>query len=246
MLLQALSGGPVGFGDEMGQENRQNLMQTSRADGVIVKPDTPLIPIERDYIDGALGRHAPTLGYTHTSQGGTTNAYVFAFAVTPEDRGAVQFDAHDVGLDGAMVVYDYFAHRMTLVPAGSSFHGDLEADDASFYICATPGKSGVAFLGDRDDFVGAGRMRIASITDSTNQLATTVLFANGENEITLHGHAGFDVQVSAQGGHAASPHYDSATGEFDVVISPDFQTRPVTRSAWGPAVREVHVVIRRR
>jgi len=245
ILLQALSAGPVGFGDAIGKENSQNLMQVARADGVLVKPDAPLAPVDKDYLDGALGRHGPMLGYTHTEQGGITTSYVFAFAPSPEDHDAVHFQARDVGLDGAMAVYDYFAHRLTLVPAGGTFSGELEADNASFYICATPGKSGIAFLGDRDDFVGTGRMRIVSIVDGREQLEATVLFAGGENALTLHGYAGFEPRVTALRGRAGDLHYDSATGEFEVPISPDPKAPLVSRSTWEPPVREVHVVFRR-
>ena len=245
ILLQTLSAGPVGFGDQMGQENRQNLMPAVRADGVLVKPDAPLIPLDSGYLDGALGRHAPMLGYTHTAQGGTTTAYVFAFASTPKDDGPVQFQAHDIGVDGDMAVYDYFAHKVTFVPAGDTFHGELGADDASFYISAPAGKSGIAFFGDRDDFVGTGRMRIGSLADSRSQLGATVLFARGESEVTLHGYAKFEPRVTAQGGHAGDLHYDAATGEFDVSISPDAKAPAVARTAWEPSVREVHVLLRR-
>ena len=244
-LLQTLSAGPVAIGDEMGQENKQNLMQATRTDGVIVKPDEALVPVDSDYLDGALGRHGPTLGYTHTRQNGTTTAYVFAFANTSQDHGPVQFQARDVGLEGPMAVYDYFAHRLTVVPAGGSFHGELEGDEASFYVCATPGKSGIAFWGDRDDFVGTGQMRIASIVDGPAQLGITVLFARDENNVNLHGYAAFEPRVTAQGGRAGSLHYDSATGEFDVPISPDPSSPPASRSAWEPPVRQVHVTFSR-
>jgi hypothetical protein len=245
VLLQTLSAGPVGFGDELGKESKQNLLQAARSDGVIVKPDAPLVPIDADYLEGALGRNGPTLGYTHTTQGDITTAYVFAFAQTPQDRKAVHFKAHDVGLDGPLVVYDYFARKLTLVPAGSAFNGELEGDDASFYISASPGKSGIAFLGDRDDFVGTGRMRIASVADSATQLNTTVIFAREESELTLHGYAGFTPRVTAQGGRVGSVHYNAATGEFDVPISADPNNQPVDRTAWEPPVREVHVTFSR-
>jgi hypothetical protein len=245
ILLQTLSAGPVGFGDELGKENKQNLLQAVRNDGVIVKPDAPLVPSDAAYLDGALGRKGPTLGYTRTAHGDITTAYVFAFAQTPQDRKAVHFQAHDVGLDGAMAVYDYFAHKVTLVPAGGVFNGELEADDASFYVSASLGKSGIAFLGDRDDFVGTGRMRITSIDDSPQQLEATVLFAWGENQITLHGFAGFEPQIGAQGGHAGNVQYDPATGEFDVAISPDAKAPEASRAAWEPPLKEVHVVFSR-
>lgn len=245
MLLQALSAGPVGFGDEMGQENRENLMRTARADGVIVKPDAPLIPVDRDYLDGALGRHVPMLGYTHSKEGGVTTAYVFAFAPTPQDQGPVEFQASDVGLRGKVAVYDYFAHRLTVVPAGGSFHGDLENDQASYYVLATPGRSGIAFLGDQDDFVGSGRMRISDIADSAKQLTVTVLFAQGENNVTLHGYAQFEPQVSVRSGKAEPVHYDSSTGEFNVAISPNLNTPLISQNSWQPRVRNVVVTLRK-
>jgi len=246
ILLQTLSAGPVGFGDEMGKESKENLLQAVRSDGVIVKPDAPLLPLDSDYLDGALGRNAPTLGYTRTEEGDTTAAYVFAFAATPQDRGPVHFEARDVGLRGPMAVYDYFAHKLTLVAAGGTFKGELEADDASFYVATSPGKSGIAFMGDRDNFVGTGKMRVAAIQDSPGQFEATVLFARDESEISLHGYAAYEPQVAVHGGHAANMQYDSATGEFTVTISRDASAPEVSRSTWEPPVHEVRVVFSRR
>lgn len=245
ILLQTLSAGPVGFADQIGQENPQNIMQAVRADGVIVKPDAPLVPVDGDYINGALERPGPILGHTQTKQGSTTTAYVFAFAPTPQDQGPVQFQASDIGLSGPMAVYDYFAHRVTIVPAGGSFRGDLESDQASYYVCVSPGASGIAFWGDRDDFVSSGRMRIASINDIPRQLTATVVFAQKEEGVTLHGYAPFEPQVSVRSGHAGAMHYDSTTGEFDIAVSPDSHSPLVTQTTWGPRVRDVTVIFRR-
>jgi hypothetical protein len=245
MLLQTLSAGPVGFGDGIGKESRKNLMQAARADGVLIKPDVALVPIDRDYVDGTLGRHGPTIGTTFTKENGVKTAYVFAFARTPQDRGPVRFRAQTVGLHGAMAVYDYFAHRLTVVPAGGSFQGELGSDGASYYICATPGKSGIALLGDRYKFAGMGRMRIASVDDTSRQLEGTVVFARAERQVTLHGFARFEPRVSVEGGRAGTTDYDHATGEFTVTVSPDEHAALVKRNHWEPAVREVKVVFRR-
>lgn len=245
ILLQTLSAGSVGFGDAMGQENRQNLMQATRADGVLVKPDAPLVPVDSDYLNGALGRHVPTLGYTHSEVGGVRTAYVFAFARTPQDQGPVQFRASEIGLHGPMAVYDYFAHRLTIVPAGGEFRGKLENDDASYYVCASPGKSGIAFLGDRDDFVGAGRMRISAVADTPQELSATVVFAQNENSITLHGYTPFQPRVVAEGGQAGPVRYDPATREFEVNVSPNPRAPLVSPTSWEPRVREVKVIFRR-
>src|SRR5262249_1671463 len=46
MLLATLSAGPVGVGDPVGQLSASNLLRSVRRDGVIVKPDVPLMPID--------------------------------------------------------------------------------------------------------------------------------------------------------------------------------------------------------
>lgn len=56
LLLSTLSAGMVGVGDALGTENTVNLLQTVRPDGVIVKPDAPIVPIDSMYqVDGAAG-----------------------------------------------------------------------------------------------------------------------------------------------------------------------------------------------
>ena len=44
-LLATLSGGPVGVGDPIGKEDKANIFKSVRADGVIVKPDVPCMPL---------------------------------------------------------------------------------------------------------------------------------------------------------------------------------------------------------
>ncbi len=244
ILLQTLSAGPVGFGDAIGQENRENLMQAARKDGVLIKPDAPLVPLDRDYLDAALGRHEPTLGRTYTRQNGVTTAYVFAFARTPLDRGPVRFRAAQVGLRGRMAVYDYFSRQLTVVPSGESFRGQLEKDDASYYVCAAMGKSGIAFLGDAGKFVGTGRVRIAAIRDSPTQLEATVVFAKGERAVTLHGYAGSPPEVTVKGGTADTLRYDRSNREFTVTISPRPRASLATQAVGQPPVREATVYFR--
>lgn len=245
MLLQTLSAGPVGFGDGVGQENRENLMQSAREDGALVKPDAPLVPVDSDYINEARGRHAPLLGYAYTRENGIKTAYVFAFARTPEDRGPVQFRAGDIGLHGEMGVYDYFAHRTTVVPAGGSFQGQLGNDDASYYVVAIPSRSGVALFGDKNKFAGMSRMRIAAVADTPRQLEATVIFARGEKSVTLHGYAAFKPKVEAAGGQASALQYDRANGEFEVSVSAAPGARSVSLASWEPPTRQVRVLLSR-
>ena len=53
VVLQVLSAGPVGVGDEIGTENVSNLQRVAMADGTIVKPDTPIVPNNATYLSDA-------------------------------------------------------------------------------------------------------------------------------------------------------------------------------------------------
>ena len=54
LLLANLSAGMVGIGDAIGAENRENLLCVARPDGVLVKPDEPILPVDETYLDDAL------------------------------------------------------------------------------------------------------------------------------------------------------------------------------------------------
>src|SRR5205807_7030196 len=53
LLIATLSAGMVGVGDRSGTENKENLLRAVRLDGVIIKPDTPLLPIDGMYTAGS-------------------------------------------------------------------------------------------------------------------------------------------------------------------------------------------------
>jgi hypothetical protein len=93
----------------------------------------------------------------------------------------------------------------------------------TYQIIAPVGRSGIAFLGDRDKFVSNGKQRIASLTDQPGQLAAEVLFAPTETQVTLHGYADVAPTVEVLGGHAGAVQYDAATRHFLVSITPDSQ-----------------------
>jgi hypothetical protein len=240
VLLQNLSAGVVGFGDPIGKENRTNLMRTCRSDGVIIKPDVPVVPIDRAYLNGALHIHAPVIARTYTNQDGVKTVYVFAFAPRPGDKGPVTFSAADIGLHGAMYVYNYFTGASAYVPAGQHFAGALGADNASYYVCASPGDAGIALMGQRGKFVGTGRARIPSLANLPGALMASVAFAPGEDVVTLHGFAAFKPVVTVHGGIAGAVLYNAATRHFIVRVSPSI-TAPL-RELDGSVVKEINVV----
>jgi hypothetical protein len=104
------------------------------------------------------------------------------------------------------------------------------------------GKSGIAFLGDRDKFVGTGRQRIPSLKDSPGKLTVNVVFAEGETAVTLHGYAELAPKVSVEPGRAGAVQFDAATKHFSVEVECDPRA-PVEDSAGDP-VRQAKVILK--
>ena len=80
LLLATLTAGPLGIGDRIGAVNRDNLLRAVRADGVIVKPDAPIVPLDQSFINDSRGSGGPMVAATYTDFGGMRAAYVFAYS----------------------------------------------------------------------------------------------------------------------------------------------------------------------
>jgi hypothetical protein len=240
LLLSNLSAGMVGFGDEMGKESRDNLMKAVRADGVIVKPDAPIVPTDETYIAEASGRHTPLVASTYTDHDGIRTLYVFACHALqevkkgqkrpPPEPIVKEFSFDETKSIGNAYVYDYFADQVRPLAAGDALTGSLNSDDVCYDIVAPVGKSGVAFFGDAGKFVSTGKQRIDTITDVPNQLTVHLLLAPGETTIKLHG-AGANPTVAVDGGTAGTVSFDPASTHWSVDI-----TTPPGNSAAGVKV----------
>ena len=230
LLLATLSAGMVGVGDSIGAESRANLLQSVRADGVIVKPDAPIAPIDTMYLADAHGQDTPMIASTYTDHDGLKAAYVFAYK-----RGnstAITFNASSLGLQGAVYVYNYFTGTGQVVEAGNSF-SDI-VNDASYYLVVPIGQSGIAFLGDAGKFVSLGKKRISQLTDN-GTVQATVTFAKGETSVNLFGYSPSIPAVSASQGTIEAIIYDTSSHLFKFTISPTTADQPAIISLTQPA-----------
>lgn len=209
LLLAALSGGIVGFGDALGAENARNLSHVARADGVLVKPDAPIVPTDDTVLSEAAGVAAPMVASTYSDHAGLRATYVFAYA-----RGATSQQAsYAVASDS--YVDDVFAGAGTLVRAGSSYSAVVA--DGSYYVVAPVGPSGIAFLGDAGQWISLGRQRISALSDD-GILRASVEFAAGERTLTLRGYAPMIPAATSTAGTIDRLDYDPSTGRFSVVL----------------------------
>ncbi|MCL2730004.1 MAG: carbohydrate-binding protein [Actinomycetia bacterium] len=105
LLLATLSAGPVGVGDSLGKVNAGHLFQAVRPDGVIVKPDVPIVPTDSTYVGEGAGTMPAMVASTHAAHPGLTYRYVFAYArqfAAPQQI----YQAEDAKLSGVVVGKD--------------------------------------------------------------------------------------------------------------------------------------------
>jgi hypothetical protein len=218
LLLATLSAGPVGVGDRLGQTNQANLLRAVRKDGVIVKPDVPMVPVDQSFLNDAQGLDRPMVASTYTDFGGLKAVYVFAFDRTGSFMPA-EFRPSDLGFGGAVYAYNYFERTGRMIDAGE-LASEPASNGFSFLILVPVGSSGIAFLGDAEHFVSLGKKRITRLSDS-GTLEVAIAFAEGETARTLHGYAPAPPRASALKGASGPVDYDSSKKLFQVQVSPD-------------------------
>ncbi|MBS1654303.1 MAG: hypothetical protein JSU05_05605 [Bacteroidetes bacterium] len=189
MILSVLSAGPVGTGDAIGKENKANIMLACRNDGVIVKPDVPIMPVDDDYLQMAANKQLPILGYTYTKHDAITTGYIFAFAITDSSGTQVSFKPVALGFNNDVVVFDPLHNKIQRLKEGETFTDNLPAERYTYYIIAPVTSSGIAFLGDAGKITATGKKRISEISSSGNSLQVSVSFAENESSVTLQGYA---------------------------------------------------------
>jgi hypothetical protein len=227
VLIATLSGGMVGNGDRIGAENKENLLRAVRLDGVIVKPDAPLLPIDAMYTSDAAGMLAadasrppsPMIASAHTDHGVLRTAYVFAYGRAAENAKAA-FTPAQVGVQQDVYLYDTQARTARRLAASEKFIFDLAPNGTAYFVLAPVSRAGVALFGDDGKFVPDGRQRIASIVEQGNRLTVTVTFAPQEKSLRLFGYANRRPAIAKLSGSANEVTYDEATGRFEVTVTP--------------------------
>jgi hypothetical protein len=223
LLLSALSAGPVGVGDALGAANATNLLKAVRSDGVIVKPDVSLVPVDDAYVNDALGLNRPMVATTYTDHNNLRALYVFAYGEASTNLAA-SFTPASFGVSGSAYVYDYFAGTGSVVSNSGTFSFTAAMPDntngGSYFIAVPIGPSGIGFLGDTNKFVTCGKKRISSLSD-TGLLRATIVFASGETNVSLCGYAPTNPFAFALAGSTNNLNYDATTHLFSLCVSPD-------------------------
>jgi len=227
LLLATLSGSMVGIGDQLGKFDRANLLRAVTPQGVIVKPDTAIVPHDSAYVASARRSGSPVVATAATHHPAGTTTYLFAF-LDAETRGYeprhAKIQPSAFGYQSPVYAYNYFGGYGMYLRYSDSYEIEVPADGA-YWIVVPVGPSGIGFLGDQDKFVSNGKNRIAQINDD-GELSAQVVLAEGESRISLHGFSAGRPEVRASGASVEHLVYDSQTQlfHFDLMARPGTST----------------------
>ncbi len=215
LVMATLSAGPVGVGDSLQEIDPQDLLHAVRADGVIVKPDVTIRPLDRMYLSDARNVPSPMVASTWTEFGKTRIAYVFAYARNNEKSASLQLS--ETGFTGQVYAYDWRTGLGKLLAAPASYRIPFQ-DGWGYAVISPVGPSGMAFLGDTKQFVTAGRSRIAEFSDN-GVLRVTVRFAKNEKDKTIALYSPREPQATALAGKITKQSYDDADHLLSLTIA---------------------------
>jgi hypothetical protein len=182
-LLSALSAGPVGVGDRIGEADIELIRRTCRADGVLVRPDVPVAATDRAMFDAPVWSGEPLVGSAHTQHSAGRWGYVVTCNVGNEPRARdTRVVLHALGEDrpasDAIAVFDWRRGRVDVVPAGGAYDVGLEPAGWDYRVLAPVLHGGIAVIGDPELYACAGDARIADVAADGEGVTVTVLGAN--------------------------------------------------------------------
>lgn len=163
-LLSALSTGPVGMGDRAGRMDALQALRTCRADGVLIKPHTPIAATSRSLVANAAFTPELFVASCASLHEAGRWAYVTALHTNggeEEVGGDVRFA--ELGVDapaGDVVVWDWRARTATRLGPDGRWPVQLDKEGWAYLVLAPVLHGRLAVIGDTSKFVTAGDARL--------------------------------------------------------------------------------------
>ncbi|HEX7355763.1 MAG TPA: hypothetical protein VF288_13145 [Mycobacteriales bacterium] len=218
-LLSALSTGPVGMGDRAGRMDVSLVERCCRADGVLVKPHTPIAATSVAMLANTAFVPEPLVASCVSRQDAGQWTYVLAAHAHGGDEPVTgEVRLADLGADapaGDVIAWDWRAGTATRLGPGAAWPVDLAREEWRYGVLAPVLRGGLAVIGDVSKFVTAGDARL-EISEQPGGVAVVVKGA-GET-VTVTGWA--PARPEARGAHLTEPlSFDAVTGVWTVTLA---------------------------
>ena len=163
-LLAALSTGPVGIGDRLGKTDPSIVRRTCRADGMLVKPHSPVAAIDKCFTRWATRRRTLTTGTAVTEHADGDWIYVATLNCT-DTAAEGRVDLADLGFvapTDRVAVWNWRTQTLEILDPDGGWDLSLDALGWDYRVVA-PIVDGVAVIGDPSLYATAGDMRIGAV-----------------------------------------------------------------------------------
>ena len=167
-LMQVLSAGPVGNGDSVENLNKNLLMQSCREDGLLIKPDRPLFPIDLMF----LNHNKPYICLTYSTVNDIRTYYLLEILIWSKKVFEHYVTLEELGLSGNFVIYDYFDKNCKVLESTTPIGKErpLNQNEHYFGILAPILSNGMAWIGLRDKIATMSNMVFSAINATPNTL----------------------------------------------------------------------------
>jgi hypothetical protein len=226
-LLAALSAGPVGIGDRIGEADVDLIRRTCRADGVLVRPDVPIAAIDRAAFAAPVWSGEVLVGSAHTQHSAGRWGYVIACHVAAEPPMlAARVELTSVGEDlpgsDEVAVFDWRNGGIEVLPADGPYDVALEHAGWDYRVIAPVLPGGIAVIGDPTLYACAGDTRIADVVADAADHGVTVTVLGADERVRIVGYSQRPVSArtwSPAAGYAdIASVYDGSTRAWELVV----------------------------
>ncbi|MCI2424942.1 hypothetical protein LM599_02835 [Candidatus Acetothermia bacterium] len=183
-LLRALSTGPVGIGDKIGEVDKEIVNRLVFPDGILAKADHPPFVVPSTIFGDLL------VTYTESRSANLSTIYLLICNVGEKDQEYI-VDI-DMICDDDRLIYDYFAETMVDRVCGS-----LPPAGIAYYILP-PRVGGVALLGFIDKYVTLPAARIRDIRELLTGGMTATFHVPPLHRYAIAACGGRDLQITAE------------------------------------------------
>jgi len=174
VLLANLLGGEIQLGHRIGECNFGLVQKTYReGDGLILKPDRPVAPLNRCYHEGCA------VGFTESAK--NENRWFYLISL-PSAGYLSAFDISDLGVAGRWLIYNYDKGEASAVDTGTPINLRRNAKH-EYFVIAPLFENGMAVIGDTDKFITMAETRVASLEVDRDSLHVTVISNRVKNPI---------------------------------------------------------------
>lgn len=184
-LISILSMGPVGPGDRLTWSNTSLISRTCRTDGILLRPDRPLLPVESTYPAIFQSRKELKLWETVTKIPGSKARWHYVIGISLPTHTILTLS--DLGeLEDIFLAYNFYDHTFVVMDKSPltlncTTKSDPNGLNFTFYVIAPRlAKSGWTLLGQIDKFVSASKQRVVAVNDSSSCVTITLKGAIAE------------------------------------------------------------------